>query len=246
MAIAVVYLPPLTSNQEMETFYAYSCYSVDTLVSESMETAFIVTRDFNPNSNNLNEKRLKTLCGLKQVVRLPTREGATLDLIFSNVASFYTNPLSLARLDFIFILFNYFATIYISGHVIIQSKSKDVKKSINRIRKMTVRLIKDYSLQAFEQWINSYDWSIVTSLPTVNHKLEMFTQVINSSVDTYFPKRTVKFHHEDKPFITEIIKTLIVNRDKAFARGDKQKFILLRNKVRNEITMEKQKFCRSK
>ena len=59
-------------------------------------------------------------------------------------------------------------------------------------------LISYPSLEAFGQWINSYDWSIVTRLPTVNQKLEMFTQVINSSVDTYFPKRTVKFHQEDK------------------------------------------------
>jgi hypothetical protein len=76
-----------------------------------------------------------------------------------------------------------------------------------------VQPIKDSSLEAFGQWINSYDWSIVTRLPTVNQKLEMFTQVINSSVDTYFPKHTVKFHQEDKPFITGRIKMLIVNRD---------------------------------
>ena len=121
------------------------------------------TGDFNPNSNNFNEKRLKTLCGLKQVVCVPTREGATLDLIFSNVASFYSNPLALAPLDSL-------------DHVIIQWKSKDVEKSINRIRKATVRPIKDSSLEAYGPWINWYDWSIVTRLPTVNQKLEMFTK----------------------------------------------------------------------
>jgi hypothetical protein len=114
----------------METFYDYLCNCVDTLVLESTETAFIVTGGFNPNGNNFNEKRLKTLCGLKQVVRVPTREGTTFDLMFSNVASFYSNPLDLAPLDS-------------SDHVIIQWKSKDVEKSINRIRKVTVRPIKD-------------------------------------------------------------------------------------------------------
>ena len=47
-------------------------------------------------------------------------------------------------------------------------------------------------------------------------------------------------------FITGRIKTLIVNRDKAFAKGDKQKFTSLRNKVRDEIKKEKQKFYRIK
>jgi hypothetical protein len=37
-----------------------------------------------------------------------------------------------------------------------------------------------------------------------------------------------------------------MNRDKAFAKGDKQKFTSLRNKVRDEIKKEKQKFYRIK
>jgi hypothetical protein len=37
-----------------------------------------------------------------------------------------------------------------------------------------------------------------------------------------------------------------VNRDKAFAKGDKQKFTSLRNKVRDEIKKEKQRFYRVK
>ena len=74
----------------------------------------------------------------------------------------------------------------------------------------------------------------------------MFTQVINSGVDTYFPKRTVKFHQEDKLFITGRNKTFIVNGDKAFAKGDKQKFKSLRNNVRDEIKNEKQKYYRVK
>ena len=81
-AIAVVYFPPLTSNQDMETFYNYFYYCIETLVLESTETAFIVTNDFNPNSNNFNKKHLETLCGLKQVIRILTGEGATSDLIF--------------------------------------------------------------------------------------------------------------------------------------------------------------------
>jgi hypothetical protein len=66
----------------METFYNYFYYCIETLVLESTETAFIVTNDFNPNSNNFNKKHLETLCGLKQVIRILTGEGATSDLIF--------------------------------------------------------------------------------------------------------------------------------------------------------------------
>ena len=33
-------------------------------------------------------------------------------------------------------------------------------------------------------------------------KLEHFTQVIHDKIEYYFPKRIVKFHLENKPFIT--------------------------------------------
>ena len=75
-----------------------------------------------------------------------------------------------------------------------------------------------------------------------NEKLKHFTQVIHDKIEYYFPKRTVKFHVEDKSFITGKIKNLIIQRNKAFVKSDKERYRVLRNKVTNEIRKEKRMF----
>ena len=83
IAVATVYLPPSNSSTDMDEFNDYFCFCIDSLVSESTETAIVATGDFNPNSNNFRVKRFELQCGLKQTVQVPTRGDNTLDLIFT-------------------------------------------------------------------------------------------------------------------------------------------------------------------
>jgi endonuclease/exonuclease/phosphatase family metal-dependent hydrolase len=66
--------------------------SIDTLILESTETAFIITGDFNPNSNNFRSRHMELQCGLKQVVHVPTRNEHILDLILTNTSNYYNVP----------------------------------------------------------------------------------------------------------------------------------------------------------
>jgi hypothetical protein len=50
IAVAVVYLPPSMSSEDLDRFYDYFYDCYDKLISESSETSFIVTGDFNPTS----------------------------------------------------------------------------------------------------------------------------------------------------------------------------------------------------
>lgn len=52
-----IYLHQLYS--EIDEFYDYLSFCIDTLVLESTEIAFIVTGDFNPNRNNFRAKRVE-------------------------------------------------------------------------------------------------------------------------------------------------------------------------------------------
>ena len=79
-----------------------------------------------------------------------------------------------------------------------------------------------------------------------NEKLKHFTQVIHDKIEYYFPKRTLKFHVEDKSFIIGKIKNLIIQRYRAFVNSDKEHYRVLRNKVTNEIRKEKRMFYNSK
>ena len=62
-----------------------------------------------------------------------------------------------------------------------------------------------------------------------NEKLEGLTQVIHDKIKYYFPKRTVKFHVVDKPFITGKIENLVIKRNRAF-HIDKKRHRFLRTK----------------
>ena len=50
----------------------------------------------------------------------------------------------------------------------------------------------------------------------------------------FFPKRTVKLHDKDKPWIAPEYKNLIAKRQRAFIRGDHSLFCKLRNQVIRE------------
>ncbi len=49
-----------------------------------------------------------------------------------------------------------------------------------------------------------------------------------------FPKRTVKLHHKDKPWITPEYKNFIAKRQKAFIQGDHSLYCKLRNQLFRE------------
>ena len=46
LAVAVVYLPPSMTSEDIEQFYDYFYNCYDTLISESLNTSFIVVGDF--------------------------------------------------------------------------------------------------------------------------------------------------------------------------------------------------------
>ena len=133
-----ILIPPSISSTDMDEFNDYFCFCIDSLVSESTETAIVATGDFNPNSNNFRVKRFELQCGLKQTVQVPTRGDNTLDLIFTNISKYYNVPTTQAPLG-------------TSDHLIILWNSKVIEKSKNVTRKVLVRPIKQSGLEAFGQ-----------------------------------------------------------------------------------------------
>ena len=79
--VAVVYLPPSMSLEDLELFYDhfFDCY--DKLIFESSNTSFIVAGDFNPATNRFQPKYIEKQCHLKQIVKEPSRGANILDLI---------------------------------------------------------------------------------------------------------------------------------------------------------------------
>ena len=73
-----------------------------------------------------------------------------------------------------------------------------------------------------------------------------FSQQLNSAVNQIFPKKVVKIHNSDKPWLTPILKQLIIERQKAFYSGENDLWRFYLRKVRNEISSRKRSFYSNK
>ena len=99
IAVACVYLPPSIAPDILENFYDYFQSCCDILSTENSDTAVIVAGDFNPTGNDFNPKILTKYCNLKQVIKKPTRNFNILDLIFTNINSYFEHPKILAPIS---------------------------------------------------------------------------------------------------------------------------------------------------
>lgn len=229
IALACVYLPPSISPNDLEVFYVYfqSCY--DILSTESCDTAFIVAGDFNPSSNGFKQRVLNIHCNFKQIVKEATRNTNILDLIFTNVCQYYEVPEVIAPLSS-------------ADHNMVTWTSKMQQPQNNTTRKVTVRPIKPSALELFRLFLGSYNWNDVISASTVDDKLEKFLTTTNKMINEFFPTKTVRFHNNDKFFMTAKLKKMIYARNCAYKQGKSDRFRFLRNRVKYEISSAKEKY----
>ena len=229
LVIACIYLPPNLLHDNIEKAYDYLSESYDKLITESPDSAFIITGDFNPRGNGFDPKMLSTHCNLKQIVHSPTRKEVTLDLIFTNIKDYYSKPEISAPLG-------------TSDHSCVKLKFS-AGNHVNSItkRKVKVRPVKESNLTLFRSHLSNYDWNNVLSIQSLDEKVDQFTYILTNAIDSFFPLKTVKFCN-DKPFITGQIKYLISKHDRAYKNNNKDCYKYYRNKVTYEIRKEKEKF----
>ena len=98
----------------------------------------------------------------------------------------------------------------------------------------------------FGRWIQNQEWTEVYEAKDVQSKADAFNHVINEGITTIFPIKTVRVHIRDKPWMTDRVKSLIPQRQKAFALGDRATRVVLRNKVIREIRKAKRSYTSKK
>ena len=229
VALACVYLPPSILHEDVDYFYDYfqSCY--DILTAESCDTAFIIAGDFNPTCNGFKPRNLNIHCSFKQVINEATRNTSILDLIFTNVDQFYEAPQIIAPLSS-------------ADHNMVNWTSKIQQPQKTSIKKVTVRPIKPFALESFQGFLASYNWTDVTCASSVDDKLEKFLTATNTMINEFFPAKTIRFHSNDKFFMTSKIKGMIHARNCAHKQGKIDRYRFLRNRVKHEIRMAKEKY----
>ena len=134
----------------------------------------IITGDF----NRLNTGRLQCHFKLKQLVKFPTRGDATPDLVLTNLGDHFSTP-------------ECFPPFGLSDHctVIVQPR-KRVPNQHTR-KSITIRDISDSNKMCLGRYFSSINWSIVTSRPTCEEKLQVFNEVIEIGMSNILPERTI-------------------------------------------------------
>lgn len=223
IAVAVIYHPPNAATAE--ELIDHLLESMDRIASKHPSAGFVLMGDF----NELDTTPLTLNRDFVQVVDRPTRGNVTLDKIVSNLGHFYLTPLILPPLGS-------------SDHsAVLWSPSTYVPKP-NRSYTRTTRPMPDSAIREFGQKLLDCDWSSVYDADEVEAKCDEFYSTLSPLIDTYFPTRNVKVHDNDKPWISPIIKSLIKQRQSAFAAGKSARWRQLRNKIARCISSAKQKF----
>jgi hypothetical protein len=181
----------------------------------------------------LNVADLLSSHNLKQVVREPTRGNNILDLIITNMFHFYstlTVTAPLGRSD---------------HHVINWSRNTDsaaclIKKGIT---KRKVRRFTQSSCAAFGRWCSEHIWfSDVQHPDSATALASSFTSELSSAIDLFSPTKTIKIHATDKPWMTPMLKQLIIQRQRAFHSGDRAVWLHHRDNVQREISSQKRTY----
>ena len=123
-----------------------------------------------------------------------------------------------------------------SDHYTILAKPcLNLKKS--RLKKLVSLDMRDSAWRAFGRWLTQKDWNIVLATASCEDKSQLFITQLKQGIDTSLPKRRVKVHQTDRPWMTNKLKIWIKRRQTAFQREGKNSPIYKywMNKIQREI-----------
>ena len=223
--LCAVYFPGTSSKfaPNQEDILIHLTESIQNFYVKYSNPLIMLLGDF----NDLKIIDLCESCLLKQVVNVPTRKNAILDLIMTNIDNqFYKDPVTLPGIS----TSDHKCVWYVPKFYIEQ---KITKKTI------MIRQFKKYAMIAFGSWIVNFDWSILYESDNVNDKVTYFVTVTWLMIEKFFPLKKLMISNTDKEWITPNIKTLIKQRQKAHFAKNSELFNYLAAKVRSEIRKAK-------
>ena len=184
--------------------------------------------------NDLPTACIRKTCGFMQVVDVPTRGDATLDLILTNCSNiFYEKPITLPKIG----EGDHFPVLYKAKRYI---PPKSIKKCIE------IRRFPDSAINQFGAWIVNFDWKQLSLIPDVDDRIIYFSTLTWRMIDIFFPLKKVKIPSTDKEWITPIIKDLISKRQKAHMEKKVELRDTLATRIKREIKSAKIDYNNSK
>ena len=199
--VAGVYYPGSDSiyTPSQEEIILHLTEMIHQLYQNYANPLFVVMGDF----NDLKVDEICDACKLLQVVNVPTRKDATLDLILSNSDNkLYKTPFTLPSIGK-------------SDHLCVLYEPTDNQSTKTTKETITIRRFKKYALIEFGSWLTKFKWHDLLMISDVNLKISYFFTIMWIMIDKFFPLIKVVVTKDDKKWITSEIKYLIAERQKA-------------------------------
>ena len=210
--VGTVYHPPSTCKLSMRN-YLYE--SMSRIKAQFSDCGVILLGDF----NKMDLSRIANAFGVKQVVPFPTREQSKLDLVFTSLNAFYDVPKKLPPFG-------------LSDHATVEVQPLEREKLHSQKIVLQSRDLRATKRLAMRIYLEEVDvCSLVGSLQTCQKKTDTLETVLKTGMDILLPLTLKNVMTNDPPWINKQLKSLIHQRQVAFARGDLVSFRSLRNRV---------------
>ena len=162
------------------------------------------------------------------MVNVPTRADQTLDLIITNLYSFYAKePVE---------KYPHFG---LSDHDVVILNPRIRCDKLDSQKLVITRDMRPSRKSELGRFLTSFNWSILDHLKTCEEKLDLFTDLINLGINIIMLNKRIIQHVNDPPWITANFKNLMKMRQAAFSNGNNELFRYYRNRFNRE-----RKICR--
>ena len=164
--VAGIYYPGSKSiyAPDQEDILLHITDSVHKLYKKYSNPLFVLMGDF----NDLCVDEICDSCNLNQVVKIPTRKNATLDLILTNRDNkYYKDPVSLPKIGS-------------SDHLCVLYEPVANTTTHKPKTKTTTRIFHKSAIIEFGSWITKFDWNILQMINNVNQKIAYFFKLCGS------------------------------------------------------------------
>ena len=155
---------------------------------------------------------------MKQIVTVPTRKSATLEMILTDMHSFYHPPATFPPLE---VDVNEKGKNSDHEIVVMAPLSNSAFKTQRIKREIVVRPLHPQNILDFGKEITAHDWKEVLEANNVDDKVTNFHQTLHQWLEKFFPEKMVKISSLDRKWMTPNLKILLRRKQREFLKNRK-------------------------
>lgn len=214
--IAVCYHPP-KPVYPVETFISQLSDGIDSIISNHADFVLIVAGDF----NGLDTDFITNNFGLYQLVKSPTHGSHILDKFFVSMPDIYKT--------------NVFKSLVKTKHmcVMVEPFRQPTGAACEKQERQKIRIYdkRAHNIDRLRYALGTYNWATTMARSGINDIYSNFLDVVRKQLAICTPSKLVSIGHRDPSFITPLIKSLLVKRNRLRRKGRIEESNILADRI---------------